>query len=358
MFARPSARSPRRSRAIRLAAVPVLAVMSTCIALTGSGTAASAAQLATSAAIAPHESFPLVSSSYSIKGDATSQQITASCPDGYYVRAGVGSAWDPTAPRTPSVWINTDNTPWIKVKSLTPQDFYWSSATDKLYKTGPYRSFKIQVYSATPYDHKWNFQWWCDALSPWTPHLPDTTTVSATANPDIEPPEPWGPDCDYCSRFYDVVENDGNGMVMNNAGAQITDGNPVISWPDTKGARNQQWHFKGLGTKNYIPTFSIWTGPPGPVLMDTGVIVENQSTHQLTIKTSAGGTPAGGTWEYLDGYENAYGPTGGDQDSIMLVNTQSDRCLAATPGQGDTLTTLPCNTWDTYQWWTVGSWKK
>ncbi|HTX09604.1 MAG TPA: hypothetical protein VME22_13380 [Solirubrobacteraceae bacterium] len=298
-----------------------------------------------------HASYSLTSGSYTIKGDGHLTVKDASCADGYYVRVGPPSVWTPTAARNPSLSVNVDNTSWVKVWSTTPENQYGDlSKVD--HAENPYRSFDVTFYSETPYTHHLTFTWWCDAISPWY----DATTGNRKStgfrgSPDIDPPEPWSPDCYYCNADYDIVENDGNGMVMNNAEAKIANGNPVISWPDTKGARNQQWHFNGLGFRKYLPVYGIWTGTADK---DKAAIVAD-SSHNITIRTSQGGAPSGGSWYYLDGFSDAIGP---NNNSIMLVDDSDERCLAANPDQGTQLITLPCNTWDRYQWWTVGDWKK
>jgi hypothetical protein len=298
-----------------------------------------------------HGSYPVVSSSYTIKGDGRVTVRNASCADGYYVRTGPPTAWDPLASRNPSLWIDTDNTKYIKVWSTTPEHLYGNPA-DADHQTEPFRALDVTFYSETPYTHHFTFTWWCDALSPWyNPATGRRKSTAPGAAPDIEPPEPWGPDCYYCNVDYDVVLNDGNDMVMNNAGARIATGNPVISWPNTMGAHNQQWHFSGLGFHQYLPAYGIWTGKGDA---DTAAIVE-EPNHVVSIRTSSGTIPDDGAWYYLDGVENAIGP---DDDSIMLVNEHDDRCLAASPDQGAQLITLPCNTWDKSEWWTVGGWKK
>jgi len=298
-----------------------------------------------------HASYSLTSGSYTIKGDGHLTVRNASCADGYYVRTGPPSVWTPIGARNPSLLITVDNSSWVKVYSTTPENQYGDpSKVD--HTAEPFRSFDVTFYSETPYTHHLTFTWWCDAISPWyDPASGHRKSAGLGGVPDIDPPEPWGPDCYYCNADYDIVENDGNGMVMNNAGAEITSGNPVISWPDTKGARNQQWHFNGLGFRRYLPVYDIWTGTGDK---DKAALVENPD-HHISIKTSQGGTPSGGAWYYLDGFSNAIGP---NNDSIMLVNDTDNRCLAANPDQGAQLITLPCNTWDRSQWWTVGKWKR
>jgi hypothetical protein len=201
-----------------------------------------------------------------------------------------------------------------------PVGFLPDPSHDVLYKAGPFKSFTATFRSETPYKHTFNFTWWCDAITPWfvANAVSGTKSRGVGEPPDVDPPEPWGPGCVYCDRYYDVVENDGNRLVMNHSAAKIADGNPVISWPNSQGAQNQRWHFSGLGFDLDIPTFGIWTGTEH---LDKAVIVEG-ANHQLSIKTSAGGVPNGGAWFYLDGSEDAIGP---NNDSIMLVNTNGDR---------------------------------
>ncbi len=90
--------------------------------------------------------------------------------------------------------------------------------------------------------------------------------------------------------------------------------------------------------------YSVWLGNNG---VTPGLIVENTSTHEVTFQLSSGSVPAGGNWYYQDLLP---GP-GTDGAGVMLINTDTNQCLAAGSTEGSQIHTLTCNTYDQDQWW-------
>lgn len=280
------------------------------------------------------DSYQLTSGSMTIGHIAgkSTKSTTAACADGYYVRPGPAPALTPAVGIQPSVQLHGDDK-WISASSTRPQDRYgpgnaWS----------PFKTFGITLHNESfDHDHTVTFSWWCDAV---TPAIQQQTAAKKSEKLGVQP---IPPSCDYCGWPVTALTDATSDRAINNSGGTVTTGNPVISWPSQTSDSNQHWNYREGGFLDDLPTYSIWLGNQG---LTKALLVEDQTSHLISLRTSAGSVPVGGNWYYVD---QVSGPD--TNHGLLLVNTDSNRCLTAGPDQGDQLRTMPCNTLDNSQWW-------
>ncbi len=278
------------------------------------------------------------SKTYSIGGDKTLTVQNASCPSGFYVRPTPPPTMFPTDGLSPAVWLSVSNgSSHVYVDGTTPGTRYGQGAF------APFSDFTVKFRSDTPDAHTLTFSWWCDAIAPWMNFTTDQ------AQSQISPPTPNNP---YASYQSTALTNDATGLVLNDANTATTEGNPIITWPNSAGASNQAWYFNSGGVLHDIPVYALWLGNGGGSGTTIRLAQENTTSHQVALHNTQGAVPSGGSWYYLDTIPGPNSANVGKLD-VMLINTTTNQCLAGPSQQGTQVQTLACNTTDKSQWWTV-----
>ena len=352
-----AARSRPRRLFIGLVAVSTAALLTACTSATSSpstptDTRASVAPTAVSSGAGDSlgssaggkdsstRSYLLTSSTYTVKGDNSDGPHTASCGDGWYVRAAPGgSVYDPIKP---SVHLDVSNASGnVGISSAEPADFYGSSY-------GVFQSFKLSVRSWTPYTHTYKFSWWCDYLPSWWKANPQESVPSATVAKQS------GRVGDIKNMDLDALINAGpSHWTLNNSGDNFAENNPIIGWPFTAGASNQKlWGIASSADYDGLPVYSFWAYQP--VFARWVITADPGGDHALHIHSSGGSVPRGGFWALIQaGVQAPPGSAGAWNESTLVYNTDYDECLTGATDQGVALELAPCDTADPNQYWTL-----
>jgi hypothetical protein len=294
----PDASHPRRRTSVSAGAVGALLAVAALVLVACNGSDGNGAEkqdigsdpsVAISASppssAATNDSFQIVSSPITVTKTRT-KPVSASCGPGYYVRASPPPALQPTNGLGPAYTLGGDDK-WVSVRSTAVNDRYGSSSF------APFMSFSLVLYNESLItNHTVTISWWCDAVTPWITKAYGGGAQQQGVDSQISPIDP---SCFYCGFDITALTNVATGMVLNNKGAANVTGNPVIAWPNSPGAPNQNWNYQEGGSLNEQPVYSIWSGNNG---VTPGLIVEDPNTHLVSYRTSSGSVPSGGSWYY------------------------------------------------------------
>lgn len=264
------------------------------------------------------------------------QSIYGGCPDGWYVRPGQPSAQVPTSPN-PSVaaatgeYVSSDGASFFTSIPSTGDGHLYQNVTDQ------FHNWSIAS------DHPASLTWWCDAVPSWYADAPPLTK-DATGDVGVSPVDPG---CFYCNMTTQYT-NLSTGLALDPSGSI---GSPVLVQQPT-GTSSQNWYLQGDSGGNAfeydIATFGFWQPS---FLLSTAIADVNG---YFVFASASDEPPAGGQISYVD-----WG-AGQVSSAVMLIQTDTTwsgstplggYCLTGSGGVGSQVTAEPCDATNDAQWW-------
>lgn len=282
-----------------------------------------------------------------IDPDLKAHTFAESCPAGWYVRPGQGSAPDPV----------DVNPAYIELASSRYIDSEGDSSKQPVIPNAAWSIFTAFTAKFTnagiSSKHEVQLQYWCDKIPDWYTSaslirdgvakrplgIAKSTDVRLKRDKGGIGPVPYG--CFYCNFDFSSLTNASTGLALDSSNAGS--GGPLIV--QNPGGGNQEFYLTGQpggsAFRDNIATFGLWRYRS---LLDYA-IAENADGSVSFINASSGEPPTNGDWYFVD--HGAGMAIGG----VQLINTATQHCLAASGGAGSQVVATGCDATDKSQYW-------